>query len=135
MGPFNVVFFFLPLLSLALLVLVLYLHACGNKLLSSCDTLTNVQKCFATSNQNMATMVDSATSPPTEISASDNFVNDVWKVFRFLSTNGKTKNKGVAICSICRVYWKYHLTTSNMRANLVSARFEMPSGEPVRRSS
>lgn len=46
----------------------------------------------------MTANVESATSPPTEVIASDNLRSDVWKVFGFPSINGKIASKDPVIC-------------------------------------
>ena len=59
-------------------------------------------------------------STETEITTPDNFRSDVWKVFGFQTINGKITDKEVAICRICKIRMKYHSSTSNLRANLMT---------------
>lgn len=75
-------------------------------------------------NQNMTTVV--ATRPPKKINASENFGSHVWKVLGFPSTNGKITSSDVIICTFCV---KYHSTTTNLRAHLLTLHAE-ESEEP-----
>lgn len=63
-------------------------------------------------------MAESPTSPPTEITAFHNLSSNVWKVFGFLSANGKVPSRDVIIGRLCKVYKKPHSNTGRLRAQI-----------------
>lgn len=73
---------FLLLLNLTLPVLVSNLSMIGNEMLLSLVMLLRRQNSPVTQIQNMTTVAESATSPPTAITVSDHLRSDAWEVFR-----------------------------------------------------
>ena len=65
-------------------------------------------------------MAESDAGVPTEITTPDHLRSDMWKVFGFPSTHRKITNKDIVICRICKVQMKYHLTTSHLKAHLIT---------------